>query len=65
MGGANIVSSVAPDQDPASVDVPVGGYVCSASAVSFDMDRPVTQMKVRNTGDRPIQVGSHFLTFSR
>ena len=63
MAGSSIVSSVAPDQDPAGVDVPVGGYVCRAEAVSFDMDRPVTRMNVRNTGDRPIQIGSHFHFF--
>jgi urease subunit beta len=63
MGAANIVPSVPADKDPAGLDVPVGGYVCSASSVSFDADKPVTQMKVRNTGDRPIQVGSHFHFF--
>lgn len=63
MAGSNMVSSVAADQDPAGVAVPVGGYVCSAAPVAFDMDRPVTHMRVRNTGDRPIQIGSHFHFF--
>ena len=31
--------------------------------VTFDEDRPVTTLKVRNTGDRPVQVGSHFHFF--
>src|SRR4029079_11236037 len=42
---------------------PVGGYVCSSAAITFDADRPVTTLKVRNAGDRPIQVGSHFHFF--
>lgn len=63
MAGSKMVSSVEPDQDPAGVDVPVGGYVCSKSPVAFDMDRPITRMNVRNTGDRPIQAGSHFHFF--
>jgi urease subunit beta len=45
------------------VDVPVGGYVCSAAAITFDADLPVTRLTVRNTGDRPVQVGSHFHFF--
>ncbi len=54
---------VAPDIDPATADVAVGGYVCHSAAITFDADRPVTTLKVRNTGDRPIQVGSHFHFF--
>ena len=54
---------VAPDVDPATADVAVGGYVCHSAPVTFDADRPVTTLKVRNTGDRPIQVGSHFHFF--
>ena len=31
--------------------------------VAFHADLPVTTLKVRNTGDRPVQVGSHFHFF--
>jgi urease subunit beta len=31
--------------------------------ITFDADRPVTTLTVRNSGDRPIQVGSHFHFF--
>jgi urease subunit beta len=55
--------SLAPDVDPASAKVPVGGYVCRNEPVSFHADLPVTKLKVRNTGDRPVQVGSHFHFF--
>jgi urease subunit beta len=51
------------DVDPATADVPLGGYVCRAEPVSFHDARPVTTLKVRNTGDRPVQVGSHFHFF--
>ena len=43
--------------------VPVGGVVFADAPVSFNEGRPVVKIKVRNTGDRPIQVGSHFHFF--
>ena len=42
---------------------PVGGYVLSASPVEINAGRPRLKLPVRNTGDRPIQVGSHFHFF--
>jgi urease subunit beta len=54
---------VAPDVDPATVKVAVGGYVCHAQPISYNEGLPVTTLKVRNTGDRPVQVGSHFHFF--
>ena len=55
--------SISANVDPATADVAVGGYVCHSEPVTFDADRPVTTLTVRNTGDRPIQVGSHFHFF--
>jgi urease subunit beta len=50
--------------DPATVPgVPVGGYVCHRDPVAFHDALPVTTLKVRNTGDRPVQIGSHFHFF--
>jgi urease subunit beta len=65
MGIAASYPSLAADVDPATADIAiaVGGYVCSAEGVSYHADLPVTTLKVRNTGDRPIQVGSHFHFF--
>jgi urease subunit beta len=63
MAGPKVGTAVAADVDPATADVPVGGYVCSSAPITFDADRPVTTLKVRNSGDRPIQVGSHFHFF--
>ncbi len=63
MAGPKAGPAVAPDVDPATTEVAVGGYVCSSAPITFDEDRPVTTLKVRNTGDRPIQVGSHFHFF--
>ena len=63
MAGPKVGPAVAANVDPATEDVPVGGYVCNSAAVTFDADRPVTTLKVRNAGDRPIQVGSHFHFF--
>jgi urease subunit beta len=64
MAGPKIGPRVDANVDPASVaGVTVGGYVCAPSEVAFDEDRPVTKLSVTNTGDRPIQVGSHFHFF--
>jgi urease subunit beta len=63
MAGLKADPVVAADVDPATTDVPVGGYVCSTESIIFDADKPVTTIRVRNTGDRPIQVGSHFHFF--
>jgi urease subunit beta len=63
MPSAKQFPSLAADVDPAGADVPVGGYVCRKEAVSFHEKLPVTTLKVRNTGDRPVQVGSHFHFF--
>lgn len=63
MAGPKVGPPVAPDVDPVTAEVPVGGYVCSSDAITFEADRPVTTLKVRNSGDRPVQVGSHFHFF--
>lgn len=42
---------------------PVGGYIFAKAPIVFNESRPAITLKVRNTGDRPIQVGSHFHFF--
>lgn len=42
---------------------PVGGYVLAKGDIEINVGRPRTTLKVRNTGDRPVQVGSHFHFF--
>ena len=54
---------IAADVDPATMKVAVGGYVCHAAPITFNEKLTVTKLVVRNTGDRPIQVGSHFHFF--
>ncbi len=49
--------------DPATARTAVGGYVVSAEPITYHADLKVTTLKVRNTGDRPVQVGSHFHFF--
>jgi urease subunit beta len=63
MAGPKIGPAVDANVDPATAVVAVGGYVCNSAPITFDADRPVTTLTVRNTGDRPIQVGSHFHFF--
>jgi urease subunit beta len=42
---------------------PVGGYVLADAPVEINAGRPRIELTVRNTGDRPVQVGSHFHFF--
>ncbi len=42
---------------------PIGGLVLGPAPIEINAGRPSTTLKVRNTGDRPIQVGSHFHFF--
>ena len=63
MASVKSYPNLAADVDPAKAEVPLGGYVCRKEPVSFHEKLPVTALKVRNTGDRPVQVGSHFHFF--
>jgi len=45
------------------MSTPVGGYVLAAAPVEINVGRPRLKLAVRNTGDRPVQVGSHFHFF--
>ncbi|MEV0650990.1 urease subunit beta [Phytomonospora sp. NPDC050363] len=38
----------------------MGGYVLAEGDLELNAGRPVTTIAVYNTGDRPIQIGSHF-----
>jgi len=42
---------------------PLGGYVFAKDPIEINVGRPRTKLTVRNTGDRPIQIGSHFHFF--
>jgi urease subunit beta len=42
---------------------PVGGVILAEGDIELNVGRPTVTMKVRNTGDRPIQIGSHFHFF--
>ncbi|AFY72884.1 urease, beta subunit [Synechococcus sp. PCC 7502] len=37
-----------------------GEYFVEVGEIILNADRPTTRLTVANTGDRPIQVGSHF-----
>lgn len=41
----------------------VGGIVLAEGEIDLNAGRPTTVLKVRNTGDRPIQIGSHYHFF--
>ena len=45
------------------MSTPVGGYILAAEPVEINVGRPQVTLTVRNTGDRPVQVGSHFHFF--
>ena len=42
---------------------PIGGYVLQDDPIEINPGRERTAINVRNTGDRPIQIGSHFHFF--
>lgn len=43
--------------------VAVGGEILCSDPVEYNLGRRTVRLAVRNTGDRPIQVGSHFHFF--
>lgn len=45
------------------MNTPVGGYILAAESVEINRGRPRVNLTVRNTGDRPVQVASHFHFF--
>ena len=45
------------------MSTPVGGYVLAADPIEINAGRPQVMLRVRNTGDRPVQVASHFHFF--
>ena len=42
---------------------PVGGVILADGDIEYNTNRRTVTLKVRNTGDRPIQIGSHFHFF--
>lgn len=42
---------------------PVGGVILEDGNIEYNTDRRTVKLKVRNTGDRPVQIGSHFHFF--
>lgn len=42
---------------------PVGGVILAGGDITYNANRRTAKVKVRNTGDRPVQVGSHFHFF--
>lgn len=42
---------------------PIGGLILAEGDLEINAGRPVTSIQVRNTGDRPIQIGSHYHFF--
>ena len=42
---------------------PLGGVIFADEPIEFNVGKLETKIKVRNTGDRPVQIGSHFHFF--
>ena len=40
-----------------------GEYLFDGEPLELNADRPTAELQVNNTGDRPVQVGSHFHFF--
>ena len=61
-GQPDIAYPKTPGFEP-STPVPVGGVILAEGNIEYNTDRRTVSLKVRNTGDRPIQIGSHFHFF--
>jgi len=44
-------------------ETPVGGYILRDEPIEINAGKPRKKVKVRNTADRPIQIGSHYHFF--
>lgn len=42
---------------------PVGGVILKDDPIEYNVNRRTVKLTVRNTGDRPVQIGSHFHFF--
>jgi urease subunit gamma/beta len=60
--GTKLVTVHHPIRGPASDDVP-GAFITRPGDIVFNADAERVTLKVANTGDRPIQVGSHYHFF--
>lgn len=58
MADNNIVPGFTPKEY-----VPVGGVILASEPIEYNADRKTVTLKVRNTGDRPVQIGSHYHFF--
>ena len=55
-------NNIVPGFTPAEY-VPVGGVILASEPIEYNNDRKTVTLKVRNTGDRPVQIGSHYHFF--
>ena len=55
-------NNITPGFTPAEY-VPVGGVILASDPIEYNTDRNTVTLKVRNTGDRPVQIGSHYHFF--
>ena len=55
-------TNIVPGFTPAEY-VPVGGVILASEPIEYNNDRNTVTLKVRNTGDRPVQIGSHYHFF--
>lgn len=61
-GTPDIAFPKTPGFEPADY-VPVGGVILKDDPIEYNTDRRTVKLKVRNTGDRPVQIGSHYHFF--
>ncbi|MDE6811799.1 MAG: urease subunit beta [Muribaculaceae bacterium] len=61
-GAPDIAYPKTPGFEPAEY-CPVGGVILKDDPIEYNVDRRTVKLKVRNTGDRPVQIGSHFHFF--
>lgn len=58
--GTKLVTVHHPIQPKVRQETPVGATVCMDGEIELNTGRKTRELSVTNTGDRPIQVGSHY-----
>jgi urease subunit gamma/beta len=61
--GTKLVTVHAPIRDTGAPSVTPGEIATLEGEIELNVGRPTLKLKVKNTGDRPIQVGSHYHFF--
>jgi urease subunit gamma/beta len=61
--GSGLTRMAVPPKEDAAMADPPGKVLCGEGEILLNADRPMVSLEVLNSGDRPVQVGSHYPFF--